>query len=197
VTRPRRRRLPRGTSRCPIAVDFRLVHATEPVPARSASSIPFHADVPPLAPDEQRIVVERVIPTCRQDTLPGKLMWELALDQRAFGPRRVLVACADRDGTLLELAHSERTDPPELAFGLCLRTADPATVAAVAYCDEPVDVDASEAELDATIDRYLEARRFAADHLGVHLVDWIACDDQVMRSFRLLYEPDADLWAIP
>jgi hypothetical protein len=195
VTRPRRRPT-RGTYRRPTTADFRLVHKTEAVPARLAGPPLIDDDVPPLAPGDQRILVERVIPNGRQDTLRGKLMWELALDQRVFGPRRVLVACADRDGTLIELTHTERTEPPGLAFGLCLRTADRAAAAAVAYCDEPVDTDASAAELETMADRYLDARRFAADHFGIHLVDWIACDDQMMRSFRLLHEPDADLWAM-
>ncbi len=154
------------------------------------------ADFPPLAPDEQRIVVERVIPPQQQDTLRGPLRWEIALDQRAFGPCRVLVAATDRAGTLLELIHAERTDPPELAFGLCLRTAGPSTVAAVAYCDEPVDMGASATELNAMVDRFLDARQFAANHFGVHLVDWIACDDQRMRSFLLLHDPGADQWPI-
>jgi hypothetical protein len=39
-----------------------------------------------------------------------------ALDQRAFGRRRLLVAFADRAGRFRALAHTRRTDPPEAAL---------------------------------------------------------------------------------
>lgn len=147
---------------------------------------------------DELVVVERVIPSqegCADLDLRGRLLWELALDQRAFGPRRVLVAGADADGHLLELVHTTRTDQPELAFGFCIRTLGAEVEAAVAYCDEPVDLTASGSELDRVVERLADARSFAWDHFGVHLVDWIACDDQCVRSSQILADPDGDPWA--
>jgi hypothetical protein len=120
-------------------------------------------------------------------------LWEFALDQRAFGPRRVLVALTDPHGLLLELAHAKRTDPPEIAFGLCLGESTSGAVAAVAYCDEPVDARPPPRYVAAVARRFAGARSLAG-RLGFHLVDWIACDDQAFRSFRLTVAPDTDGW---
>ena len=46
--------------------------------------------------------------------------WSFALDQRAFGPRKLWVAFADADGTFRGLAHTDRTDRPELCVGPCI-----------------------------------------------------------------------------
>src|SRR5689334_22683539 len=43
-------------------------------------------------------------------------VWSFALDQRAFGPRKLWVTLADEDGTFRGLAYTDRTDPPDLAF---------------------------------------------------------------------------------
>ncbi|HET6952061.1 MAG TPA: hypothetical protein VFI47_16890 [Acidimicrobiales bacterium] len=135
------------------------------------------------------VVVERLVAT-----EPGidmcEYMWDLALDQRAFGPRRVLVALTDRYGGLLELAHAERTEPPEVAFGLCLHGCAAGAVAAVAYCDEPVEAGSRPGLVAEVAERFAAARLFARRR-GVHLVDWIACDDLIFRSFRMTAEHDA------
>jgi len=55
--------------------------------------------------------------------LSGTDFWDLALDQRAFGPRQLVVVTARRDGAVLGLAHCERTELPELALQCCLALA--------------------------------------------------------------------------
>ena len=145
------------------------------------------------------VVVERLVLSsdeCTEDELDlkGRLRWELALDQRVFGPRRMLVAGADAGGRLRELVHTPRTDVPELDFALCLRTLGDDVSVVVAYSDEPVDRDAPESELDHIAERFIDARTLAHEHFGMCLVDWIACDDQIFRSAQLLAEPDRLPW---
>jgi len=64
--------------------------------------------------------------------------WSLALGQREFGPRRLLVAFADADRHWRTLAHCRRTDPPEAALQPCIRHVGRGMAYAVALCDEPV-----------------------------------------------------------
>lgn len=108
--------------------------------------------------------------------------WALALDQRAFGPRRLLVAFGDTSGRLLGLAHTAREDPPELSLGFCFeyfrRVAD--AEQAVVYCDEPITPGPLSALLRA---RWEDACAIATVH-GIRLVDWVACDDHTFRSTR-------------
>jgi hypothetical protein len=124
---------------------------------------------------------------------------EFALDQRCFGPRRVLVVTCDGSGSLLGLAHCERSDPPEMAVLCCLDTLDDGARAAVAYSDEMVREGPATPELE---ERFLAARAVALG-LGVHLVDWIICDDQMMRSIKLGLDSDEeddgemDWWDVP
>jgi len=54
-----------------------------------------------------------------RDNLREKV-WSYALDQRAFGPRKMLTAFADADGLFRGIAHTDRTDPPLLALEACL-----------------------------------------------------------------------------
>src|SRR2546422_8299015 len=77
------------------------------------------------------IVVEGVLPTELDDTNLREDGVSLALDQRAFGPRRLLVAFADRDGRFRGLAHVERTDPPEKALAPCIQHIGLGSAAAV------------------------------------------------------------------
>lgn len=141
------------------------------------------------------IVVERLV-AAEPDIDMRECAWEFALDQRAFGPRRVLVALTDRSGRLLEIAHADRTDPPEFAFGLCLHERSSDATVALAYCDEPVDMQSSPEHL-ADLARRLADARWMAQRAGVHLVDWFACDDQAFRSFRFASEPDSEWWDAP
>jgi hypothetical protein len=130
---------------------------------------------------DTQIVVEEFAAT---DDCPLNLReepWSFALDQRAFGPRRLIVAFADRSGRLVRMACTDRTDPPELALGRCLDFSAQGAAAAVAYCDEAL---AWGPQPDEVVDRFELARSIAASY-GVHLIDWIACDDQLFRSSRI------------
>jgi hypothetical protein len=113
---------------------------------------------------------------------------EFALDQRCFGPRRLLVATCDASGGMLGLAHCERSDPPEFALMCCLATLDDAARAAVAYSDESVDEGPPGLDL---AQRFLGARAVASER-GVHLVDWIMCDDLMIRSIKLGLDRDGE-----
>ncbi len=119
-------------------------------------------------------------------------VWAYALDQRTFGPRRLLVAFADAGGRLRGLAYTARTDPPELALEACLRYLGEGAEAAIAFCDEPVTAGPPSPEIIA---RLYTARALAAT-FGVDLVDWFACDDLQLRSFQLAVHPDDEWWAI-
>lgn len=139
------------------------------------------------------IVVDGYSATELNETNLREDCWSYALDQRAFGPRRLLVAFAQRDGRVLSLAHTRRIDPPEAALGACIQHIGRGAAAAVAYCDESVEEGPPPPEV-AT--RFALARSIAASY-GIHLVDWIACDDQLFRSSRLAFEPDCDWWDVP
>ncbi|MBA8792832.1 hypothetical protein FHX74_000426 [Friedmanniella endophytica] len=120
----------------------------------------------------------------------------LALDQRAFGPRRLLVAFGTEDGELTALAHARRTDPPDLGLEACLfewATVDLRSRTAIALSDEPV---VSDQPLRPIAERLALARGLAAG-FGVHLVDWIACDDQSYRSFALSVGQPEEWWSRP
>lgn len=139
------------------------------------------------------IVVDGCIATKDDDTNLRDDAWSLALDQRAFGPRRLLVAFAEADGRLRSIAHAPRTDPPELALSPCIQHCGIGAAAAIAYCDEPVSFGPPPPDL---ADRFGHARSVAAA-LGIHLVDWIACDDHVFRSSRMALHPDEPWWTVP
>jgi len=145
--------------------------------------------------EDQYVVVDGLVHSGWDDSVDLRTeAWSLALDQRAFGPRRLLVAFADADGDMLSLAHTERTDPPELALEPCIRHLGLGAVAAVAFCDEPVVDGPPPPDLS---DRFATARAIAADW-GVHLVDWIACDDELLRSSRLAtLDLGDDWWDVP
>lgn len=119
--------------------------------------------------------------------------WSLALDQRAFGPRRLVVAFGDADGSMRSLAHVERLDPPEDGLDACIRHLGLGSAVAVAFCDEPVEWGPPPEELAA---RFARAREIAASW-NVHLVDWIACDDQLFRSCRFALDEDTAWWDLP
>ena len=139
------------------------------------------------------IVVEAVVPTRRDHTNLRDDAWSFALDQRAFGPRRLVVAFANRKGRFRGLAHTERTDPPDLALEACLHRLGRAAAAAVAYSDEPVT---DGPPPDDLAERFRVASNLCAT-FEVHLVDWIACDDQRYRSSRLTLVPDREWWDVP
>ena len=108
-------------------------------------------------------------------------LWSLALDQRCFGPGRLVVAFGDQTGECVGLAHTRRTAPPELALVACVDYfcgVAPSAALAVAYCDEPVDVAPPPLDLE---ERWATACQIAAD-ADIELLDWIACDDINLRS---------------
>jgi hypothetical protein len=139
------------------------------------------------------IIVEGLVATDLDDTDLRNEHWSLALDQRAFGPRRLLVAFADRVGRLRSLAHTPRSNPPELGLAYCIDHMGRDAAAAVAYCDEPVSWGPPPPDLGL---RFALARAIAAEQ-GVHLVDWIACDDDKFRSTRLAIDGGTEWWDVP
>lgn len=147
-----------------------------------------------MYPDDGLLVVGGFVPTAIDDTNLREEAWSFALDQRAFGPRKLLVAFADADGTFRGLAYSDRTDPPELALGPCIAHLGRGAAAAIAFCDEEV--------VDGPIDLDVLQRRFAVASAvcagaGVHLVDWIACDDDKCRSSRIALYGAEEWWSVP
>lgn len=121
--------------------------------------------------------------------LSGMDAWGIALDQRYFGPRQFLVVTSRADGDVLSLAHCDRTDPPEIALMYCLDTLDDGAAAAVAYSDEPVGSDCP----PGLEERFATARAVANEY-GVHLVDWMLCDDTQILSMRLSLGVVDDWW---
>jgi hypothetical protein len=140
------------------------------------------------------IVVEGLVATDQSDIDLREEAWSFALDQRAFGPRRLLVAFSDASGRFHGLAHTARMDPPELALGPCIEHVGSRSAVAIADCDEEVVMGAPPPP-DLPL-RFAVACAVAADH-GVHLVDWIACDDQTFRSSRIAVHPGTEWWSVP
>jgi len=141
------------------------------------------------------IVVEVIVPEEDDRMNLRDSAWSLALDQRTFGPRRLLVAFADSKGRYLGMAHAPRTDPFDIALSGCLAHVPPGAVAAVAFNDEPVPRGRPSSDLPV---RFAEAWAMCAD-AGIHLVDWFACDDMDFRSTRLALDldPGAPWWDLP
>jgi hypothetical protein len=135
-------------------------------------------------------LVECLVATPADTTDLREERWSFALDQRAFGPRRLLVAFADEDGRFRGLAHTARTDPPTAALTACIAIFGAIDGVAIAFSDEPVLWGPPPPEVAATF----EAARAMAAEAGVRLVDWMGCDDQCFRSSRLALWPDADPW---
>lgn len=135
------------------------------------------------------------------EPLPDQLLG-IAMDQRAFGPRQLMVAFAALDGRFLALMYSPRTKPIDAALRGCLLHFDSigrggeGMAAAVVLCDEPVQDGPTPPEFTATFER---ARGIAREH-GVHLVDWIGCDDDLFRCARLRTitpATEAGWWDVP
>lgn len=139
------------------------------------------------------IVVEGYVATPADETNLRDEFLSFALDQRAWGPRRLVVAFAEADGRFVGLSHTHRTSPPEAALGACIDHGGLGAEAAVAFCDEPVTAGPAPADLAV---RFFTARAIAASY-GVHLVDWFACDDQLFRSSRLSLGSPDEWWDVP
>lgn len=140
-------------------------------------------------------------PEHEHDPLPDQILG-IALDQRAFGPRQLMAAFAAYDGRFLALTYTERTDPIDAAFDGCLQCFDSlgrggeAGAAVVVLCDEPVEDGLATADFKT---KFALAQRVAQSY-GVHLVDWIACDDERFRGARLRSlspATDTEWWDVP
>jgi hypothetical protein len=116
-----------------------------------------------------------------------------ALDQRAFGPRRLLVVFTEADGRLRHIAHTKRIDPIEPALLGCLQHLGRGAAAAVVFNDERVVEGPIPIE---QVNRFQAARLVFGFH-GIHLVDWFACDDDMFRSTRLAAEEPGEWWDVP
>lgn len=129
------------------------------------------------------VIVDGVVPVhdSNLDNLREQV-WAFAMDQRAFGPRKLWVAFADTDGRFRGLAFTDRTDTPLVSFAACLDYLGKGAAAAVALCDEPVPTGPPS---DDFLERFAQAQELAHEY-RVHLVDWIACDDQQFRATRLM-----------
>ncbi|MFC7485315.1 hypothetical protein ACOCJ7_02230 [Knoellia sp. CPCC 206453] len=157
-----------------------------------------------MSPRDLNLVsVDGIVPNPEfdHDPLPEQILG-IALDQRAFGPRKLMVAFAAYDGRFLALLHAQRTDPIASALEGCLLHFDSlgrggeARAAAVVLCDQPVEDGAPSPEFLATFEF---AQGIARKH-GVHLVDWIACDDDQFRCARLrTFAPGTETgwWDVP
>jgi hypothetical protein len=103
-----------------------------------------------------------------------------ALDQRAFGPRKLLVAFGERDGRFRGLAYTARIAPIDAAFEACLDYLGAGAATAVAFLDEAV----SQGEpTKSQMKRFHRLEAMAARY-GITLVDWISCDDELIRLAR-------------
>lgn len=138
------------------------------------------------------IVVQGFRATRRDETDLRDEAWSIALDQREFGPRQLLVAFADRHGRFRALAYVGRTEPRELGLEPCIAYLGHGAAAAVAFCDERVENGPPPPELGL---RFALARSIATT-CGVHLVDWFACDDDLIRSSRMALEPETPWWDV-
>ena len=120
--------------------------------------------------------------------------WSMALDQRAFGPRKLLVFLTRADGQMLSVAITDRVEPIDDAFRACLIHLGGDAVAAVAYLDEPVQSGPPTTEFMHRFDRL----RDVAASLGITLVEWFSCDDDAFRATRLgdPSQPGEDWWTV-
>lgn len=140
-------------------------------------------------------VVDGLVPTDLDDTdlsSFGEAM-SIALDQRYFGPRRLLVAFAERDGRMRALAAATRTDPIEFALRACIQHLGEGASVAIAFNDEPVEWGPPPADLANRFWGWQEMCRAS----GIHLVDWISCDDQTFRSTKIALQPGGEWWDVP
>ncbi len=120
-------------------------------------------------------------------------VWAFALDQRAFGRGRLVVAFTDGQGQLLRLVHAELPNPPELALLACIDFGGAGAPAAVAFCDERMVEGPPPPGLADTF----ALQQKIASEAGIHLVDWLACDEEMVRSSKLALFPDAEWWDVP
>lgn len=117
----------------------------------------------------------------------------IALEQRAFGPSRLLVVFTDRDGIVLRLCHTPKTDPPQLGLAWCLRLVPEGAAAVLVYSDEAAICGPPEPEL---CERIESAKVLCREH-GLHLVDWMLCDLASFSGSRYAVEGGCRWWDVP
>lgn len=148
-------------------------------------------------PTETVIVVDGYVATDPESPENLNLrddVWSVALDQRAFGPRKLLVFATRADGQMLSVAITDRVEPVDDAFRACLTHVGDGAVAAVAYLDEPVQCGPPTTQF---MERFARLQDVAAS-LGITLVEWISCDDDIFRAARLSdpLRADEDWWNV-
>lgn len=117
----------------------------------------------------------------------------IALDQRYFGPRRLLVVFGERNGKQRAIAAATRTDPIDFALRACIQHLGAGASAAVAFNDEPLEWGPPPDDLAVRFWGWQQMCRAS----GIHLVDWISCDDQLFRSTKLALHPEGEWWDVP
>ncbi len=98
---------------------------------------------------------------------------------------RFVVAFADRCGEFLRLAHAKLSKPPELALLACIAFGGRGATAAVAFCDERGVDGPPPPELAGA---FVLQQKIASE-AGLHLVDWFACGEEMVRSSKLALFP--------
>lgn len=140
-------------------------------------------------PSDPAAVVS-LVPTRRNTMNLRVAPWRYTLAQREYGPRRLIVMFADRNGRMQCLMHTARTVPPEDALVRCLDRLRRRAVAVAVYADEPVSAAPRPADLNH---RFTVASDLCAGR-GLHLIDWYLCDDIYIRSLRGAIVSDGGPW---
>ncbi len=99
-----------------------------------------------------------------------------------------------RRGTFLGMANCKRTEPFTLGMAACIAYLGRGAAAAVVLNDE--EVRPGPPDFDALRARFELAPTLCAA-AGIHLVDWIGCDDDNFRSTRMAIDPDGEWWDVP
>jgi hypothetical protein len=142
---------------------------------------------------KSRIVVDGYVATDKDETDLREDALSFGFDQRAFGRHRLLVAFADRSGRFRGLAYTRRTNPPEAALPACIEHCGLGSEAAIAFCDETLIEGPPPPDLGT---RFALACSATAAY-GIYLVDWFACNDQVIRGSRFALYPNSEWWEVP
>lgn len=135
------------------------------------------------------IVVEAFRPAPGERLDLRKEALSFALDQRAFGPRKLIVAFARRSGRMTAFAYTDRTEPPHLGLTACCDHVGRGADIAIAFSDETVGDEQVDDELH---ERFVAAKN-ACRAYGIRLYDWICCDDTLFRSLRVACDPHAQI----
>lgn len=149
--------------------------------------------------DPALFVVECLRSTDEDDTNLIRDHMSFLLDQRAFGPRRLLIFFTDERADMHYLTHCPRHDDLLVAVMCSIDTvmhgnphAQQHVRAAVVFNDEPVSED-----IPGNLAQRFEAVSAVFAAHGITLVDWWMCDDQLFRSMRFSVDPNQPWWPWP